>query len=203
MSGSPPWSNRLGLSVTALLIASSAMAQTTTFAGAPAGAIGIEDEIAIAKSRKAAPASITSDATIAIVEKGRLRVVLKGANDWTCLPGVEAAAFASPMCVDRNGVAWLQAWLDHKAPPENRISIGYMMQGESGSLGNPYAKGEKQSADWIVVGPHVMLMGARAMQEGLSSSPSDKAGVDTSKPFVMWAGGPYEHLMIPIGPRAR
>ncbi len=204
----PARSLLLGFSVAALLTACacSGVAQTTPGNAPEAlpGEIPTQDQRAIVTARKAAPTPIASDATVAVNENGRLRVVLKGSNGWTCLPSMATTAAtgqttAAPICVDGNGVVWIQAWLDHKPPPENRTSVAYMMQGEAGSASDPYAKTDTQSADWIQVGPHVMVMGARAMQEGLSASAPSKAGIDTTKPFLMWPGTPYEHLMIPLG----
>ena len=39
-----------------------------------------------------------------------------------------------------------------------------------------------------------MVMNATEMMAGYP----DAANPDTSKPYIMWAGTPYAHLMIPI-----
>ena len=50
--------------------------------------------------------------------------------------------------------------------------------------------------NWVVTGPHVMIVGAeaRSMLEGYPR----EATADPSKPYVMWPGTPYEHLMLPV-----
>ncbi len=189
--------------------------------GATGGA-SITNEQFITIAQSAAPSGVSEGATIAINENGKLRTLREGSNGWTCLPsfpqgGAQAAGgmTGKPICVDRNGLDWIQAWLDHKDPPANKISAAYMLQGVSASESNPYAQGSEQ-ADWIQAGPHVMILGARALREGLSASvggeqqqgvgQSNASGrstaqnwkTDTTRPFVMWQGTPYEHLMIPI-----
>jgi len=39
-----------------------------------------------------------------------------------------------------------------------------------------------------------MVVGAKGMMEGYPRAPKP----DTSEPYVMWAGTPYEHLMLPV-----
>ena len=46
----------------------------------------------------------------------------------------------------------------------------------------------------MVTGPHVMIVGAGAKTLGLASS----AEADPAGPYMMWAGTPYEHAMIPV-----
>jgi hypothetical protein len=185
-------------SAVALTTASFAQAQTTT------GATGQQQQITTAES--AAPSSISGAATIAVNENGKLRTLREGTNGWTCLTSfpassTQAAEMAGkPICVDKNGLEWIQAWMEHKNPPANRISAAYMLQGVSASALDPFATGRQQGTSWIQVGPHVMVLGAKGLREGLSASvPTGKSRIDTSKPFVMWPGTPYEHLMIPIG----
>lgn len=185
------------VSMFALTCASFALAQAMT------GATTQEQQITTAES--AAPSAVSRNATIAVNEAGKLRVLREGSNNWTCLTSFpEAAAQTTgtmagkPICMDKNGTEWIQAWMEGRDPPKNRIGAAYMLQGVSASATDPFAKGREQGANWIDVGPHVMVLGARGMQEGLSvAAPGEKA-VDTHMPFVMWSGTPYEHLMIPI-----
>jgi hypothetical protein len=39
-----------------------------------------------------------------------------------------------------------------------------------------------------------MIMGATEMLAGYPTSPDP----DTSRPYVMWAGTPYAHVMMPV-----
>src|SRR5919206_149763 len=43
-------------------------------------------------------------------------------------------------------------------------------------------------------GPDPQCVGAKGMMEGYPRNPLP----DTKAPYVMWAGTPYEHLMIPV-----
>jgi len=44
-------------------------------------------------------------------------------------------------------------------------------------------------------GAHVMIVGSGAKM--LDGYPRDPKG-DATKPYVMWPGTPYEHLMLPV-----
>ncbi len=48
---------------------------------------------------------------------------------------------------------------------------------------------------WVKTGPHVMIVGAAP--DFYAMYPKD-AQPDTSVPYVMWPGTPYQHLMIPV-----
>ena len=53
---------------------------------------------------------------------------------------------------------------------------------------------QPRSNNWITTGRHVMIMNATDLMAGY---PTD-AKPDTSKPYVMWHGTPYAHLMVPV-----
>jgi hypothetical protein len=48
---------------------------------------------------------------------------------------------------------------------------------------------------WVKTGPHVMIVGADTVFYDMYPK---SATPDTSVPYVMWAGTPYQHLMIPV-----
>ena len=60
---------------------------------------------------------------------------------------------------------------------------------------DPYAKGPAPHNHWIATGAHVMVVGPAV--KAMTGYPKS-ADPDTTKPYVMWAGTPYEHLMIPV-----
>jgi hypothetical protein len=62
---------------------------------------------------------------------------------------------------------------------------------ESQGVGN--AQRPAANNNWISTGPHVMAVGANGMM-GYSRD----AKPDTAKPYDMWAGTPYEHVMLPV-----
>jgi hypothetical protein len=96
------------------------------------------------------------------------------------------------MCVDPNGLAWIQAWIARQPPPDGIVGFGYMLAGGSdASNHDPFATGPAAGGDWVETGPHVMIFGS-----GLTGYPTTHE--DTSRPYLMWAGTPYEHLMAPV-----
>ena len=71
----------------------------------------------------------------------------------------------------------------------------YMLAGGSdGSNTDPYAARPAPGNHWVSTGPHLMVVAAPSL---LTNYPSS-ATPDTSQPYVMWAGTPYAHLMIPV-----
>src|SRR4051812_2684396 len=74
-----------------------------------------------------------------------------------------------------------------------------MLNGDSGvSNTDPYNKDIQPAAtnNWVQTGPHVMIVGTDA-KTMFQSYPRD-ANADPTKPYVMWPGTPYEHLMLPV-----
>jgi hypothetical protein len=155
------------------------------------------DEQIIASAQAAAPAAIASGATVvAVGADGAMREVRKGTNGFTCMADNPATPGADPMCGDANAMEWAAAWIGKKTPPPNKVGFMYMMSGGTdASNTDPYATAPTAENNWIKTGPHVMVVGAKGMMEGYPASPTP----DTSKPYVMWAGTPYEHLMLPVG----
>jgi hypothetical protein len=86
--------------------------------------------------------------------------------------------------------------MGHKTPPEGTTGVMYMLEGGTdASNTDPYAKQPTAENNWIKTGPHIMIVGSK---EILAGHPSG-AKPDTAAPYVMWAGTPYAHLMVPIG----
>ncbi len=154
------------------------------------------DQELIASAMSAAPAAIAKDASIVTMDmKGGTRTIRKGTNGWTCVPDDPGTPGNDPMCADPNAWEWATAYLAHKPPPD-KVGFIYMLQGGSdASNTDPYASGVPKGSKWVVTGPHVMMVGP-----AVKSIPGYKAGPnpDTTKPYVMFGGTPYEHLMIPV-----
>ena len=151
----------------------------------------------VASAMKAAPMSVAKNATvIAMDEKMNIRTVRKGTNGWTCMPDNPATPGPDPMCMDASAMLWLQAWVAHQAPPAGKVGFMYMLAGGTdASNTDPYATRPTASNHWIKTGPHVMIVGGD--QSFLDAYPKN-ADPDTSAPYVMWAGTPYQHLMAPV-----
>ena len=70
----------------------------------------------------------------------------------------------------------------------------YMLEGGTdASNTDPYATKPTAENNWIKTGPHIMVVGSKEILAGHPSGPQP----DTSVPYVMWAGTPYAHLMVP------
>jgi len=135
------------------------------------------------------PLAISKDATIvAMTPDMKLRTVRKGTNGYTCMPDPD------PMCADQNAMTWFDAYLNKKDPAKDKVGFVYMLMGDHGASNtDPWAEKATPTNNWVKTGPHVMIVGAKGMTDGY---PHD-AKADPTKPYVMWPGTPYEHLMLP------
>ena len=151
----------------------------------------------VASAESAAPASIAHNASVVNVgTDGTMTTLRKGSNGWTCMPDSPATPGPDPMCFDQNASNWVAAWVGHKPPPPDTVGLMYMLEGGTdASNTDPYADGSKKDTRWVTTGPHVMVTGPRV--KGLPGYATG-AAPDTSKPYVMFGGTPYEHLMIPV-----
>jgi len=177
---------------------------TTTTAGNEAAAntgmamtppANATDADLIQSAETAAPAAVGKDATvIAVSADGAMRVVRKGTNGFTCMADAPDTPGPDPMCADANATEWINAWVGHKTPPDKAGFMYMLAGGTDASNTDPYAKAPTDQNHWIKTGPHVMIVGSKA---ALAGYPTD-ANPDTSKPYVMWSGTPYAHLMVPV-----
>jgi hypothetical protein len=151
----------------------------------------------VKSAESAAPASIAHNASIVTMDaSGNATIVRKGTNDWTCIPDSPATPGPDPMCADANAMKWADAWIHHKPAPAGAVGVMYMLEGGTdASNTDPYATKPTAENDWVKTGPHLMIVGSKEVLAGYPSG----AKPDTSAPYVMWAGTPYAHLMIPIG----
>jgi hypothetical protein len=173
-----------------------ALAPSYGFAQVPKGQ-NMSDEELIKFSLSAAPEAVTKDAKIiAMGPDGKMRTLRQGTGQWTCMPGHADPANPDPMCGDKNAMDWAGAWMGHKRPPSNKVGFMYMLRGDGGASNtDPYATKEEAGNNWIKTGSHVMIVGSGAkMLDGYPHA----AKADPTKPYVMWPGTPYEHLMLPV-----
>lgn len=150
----------------------------------------------IASAESAAPAAISKNASIVTADaKGMMTVVRKGTNGWTCMPDAPDTPGPDPMCFDANAGKWVEAWVGHKAPAAGSVGLMYMLEGGTDTSNiDPYATKPTSGNEWVKTGPHLMVVGSK---EILAGHPAG-AKPDTSQPYVMWAGTPYAHLMVPV-----
>jgi hypothetical protein len=171
------------------------MAHEAPMAHGTAAAGPKDDAALIASALSAAPAAVGREATVIDVgADGAVRVVRKGTGGFTCMADNPATPGPDPMCMDANALEWAKAWMAHAPPPKN-VGFMYMLAGGTDASNvDPYAKAPSSSNHWVKTGPHVMVVGD---SEILQHYPSG-AEPDTSRPYVMWSGTPYAHLMIPV-----
>jgi hypothetical protein len=188
--------SRCAITVCAVALATSAIAAEKTAAKPAMKMPAKSDKELIASAMSAAPAAISKDATVvAMNPDGSMRTLRKGTNGWTCMPDDPATPGDDPMCADPNAWEWTGAWMAHKPPPD-KIGFIYMLKGGSdASNTDPWATAPAKGMQWVSTGPHVMVVGP-----GARNLPGYTTGAqpDTSKPYVMFGGTPYEHLMIPV-----
>ena len=70
----------------------------------------MSDDQTIKSAMAAAPPAVAKNATIVTVnEKGELRTLRKGGNNFTCIADDPSTPGPDPMCMDANGMEWWQA----------------------------------------------------------------------------------------------
>ena len=152
----------------------------------------------IASAMRAAPAKVAQGATIVAMDAaGSMRTLRKGTNGFTCMPDNPATPGPDSMCMDANAMQWVNALVAHKKdPPAGKVGFMYMLAGGTdASNTDPYATKPDASNHWIKTGPHIMILGA---DPSFYDAYPKSADPDTTQPYVMWAGTPYQHLMAPI-----
>jgi hypothetical protein len=152
----------------------------------------------IANAMSAAPAPLASQATVMdwpASDTVPPAVLRQGPNGWVCYPDNPGSEGNDPMCLDKPWQAWGEAYFTHKTPKLSSIGVSYMVApgGGSGSNTEPYAAGPTAENQWGHDAPHLMIVvpDLDALQ-GLPTTRQDGA------PFVMWAGTPYAHIMVPL-----
>jgi hypothetical protein len=165
--------------------------------GAKSGAISAADQKLIKSAMSAAPKKVSGAATIVAMEAdGKMRTLREGTNGFTCMPDNPTTPGADPMCMDKAAWEWAGAWMGHKTPAAGKVGFMYMLSGGTdASNTDPYATKPGADKHWVKTGPHVMIVGADA---SFYDQYPKSADPDTSVPYVMWAGTPYQHLMIPV-----
>ena len=151
----------------------------------------------IASAEKAAPASVAKHAAIvAMGADGTMRTIRPGTNGYTCMADSPETPGPDPMCMDANAMEWAHAWMSKTTPPAGKVGFMYMLEGGTdASNTDPHAKAPSADNHWIKTGPHVMVVGA---DPSFYDQYPTGADPDTTQPYVMWAGTPYQHLMAPI-----
>jgi hypothetical protein len=153
-------------------------------------------DVQIANAMSAAPLAIAKDATILgfPVEGTEMVVLRKGTNEWTCFTDWPASPTNDPQCNDPVWTAWTEAFLAGKDPQVTQPGLGYMLQGgDDTSNTDPFAPVPEKGQPWVTTAPHLMLL-----LPGGFDAKQFTTDHTSGKPYIMWEGTPYEHLMIPV-----
>lgn len=160
---------------------------------------GMTEKEKIADAMSAGPASITQDATLLEWPSepgGEFKMLREGTNGWSCIassPAAQAVGLQDAACEDETWFAWDKAWLAEEAPTVERIGVSYMLSGDAGvSNIDPFATGPTPDNAWHVSGPHIMVLVPGLNYEGFSTNPHNGG------PYIMFAGTPYAHIMVPV-----
>ncbi len=173
-----------------MLAASSSLVAAVAVAAAEPAAV--TDQELMDKLTDAAPAAVLKGATILTMgADGQMKAIQAGTNGWTCMdPG------GAPMCADEAAMEWAKAWKS-KGPAPQKLGFIYMLNGDNGTSNtDPYATAETPDNNWVKTGSHVMIVGAEA--KSMTQGYPRETTPDPTKPYVMWPGTPYEHLMLPV-----
>lgn len=162
--------------------------------GIPAVANADDKQAMLDDALSAAPPSLREKVTVMDWENN---VLQKGSSAYTCFPTPPQLKGTAPMCMDGPWMAWAQAWMKKEPVETKTIGISYMLAGDGGASNiDPYAEGETADNQWVVEGPHLMIITPdKTLLDSLPTDPNNGG------PYVMWKGTPYEHIMVPVGPR--
>jgi len=117
-----------------------------------------------------------------------------GTNGWTCFADNPGSPRNDPMCFDGTFGQWAGAWMAHRPVTITSFGVAYMLQGGSdASNTDPFATEPKAGEAWVDTGPHVMVLNIGDMFAGYPTT-----AANTKAPYVMYAGTPYAHLMLPV-----
>lgn len=151
----------------------------------------------ISSAASAAPRAVSDNASVVTYDqRGVLRTLRQGSNNFTCMPDDPTTPGDDPICVDANGLEWILALAANKIPTPGKIGIGYRLQGGSDASNlDPMASAPADGATWIKSGPQILILNAGA---ALAGYPEAQTTPDPTRPFVMFAGTPYARLVIPV-----
>jgi hypothetical protein len=162
-----------------------------------AGQDDADDQAKIEVAMSAAPASIADNATIydlALDAAGKFVVLREGSNGWSCFPDAPGTPANDPMCLDPTWLAWLSAYVAGEEPKTTVLGLAYMLQGGSdASNTDPFATGPAEGDEWVASPPHVMILLPGKIDQTAFSTDHHNGG-----PWIMWAGTPFEHIMMPV-----
>ncbi|MBL8163943.1 MAG: hypothetical protein JNJ61_18290 [Anaerolineae bacterium] len=156
-----------------------------------------ETQAKIESAMSAAPAAIAQDATILDWEfdaDGKFVVLREGTNGWSCLPDDPSTPVNNPICLDDVVMEWFYALLAGEEPSVTVPGFSYQLQGDEAFSNSDPGVTEPAADHWMSTAPYMMVI--LPAEVDLSGFSTDE---HSDGPFVMWAGTPYQHIMVPVG----
>ncbi len=147
-------------------------------------------ETKITRALSAGPPEIAKTATVAEMDgQGKLNILRRGTNGFTCMPGDPTGVGNPPMCADSVAMQWNDDFAHHKPKPTTTTpGIEYMLAGATQrSDSDPY----DTTSPPIRIGPHWMIL--------WPFDPKTTGLPTTHKPtgaYIMWGGTPYAHVHV-------
>jgi hypothetical protein len=174
------------LLTTVLLTVAPAFAQSSA-------RLAVTDAEKIADALRAGPVFVTKDATLLdwpAASGGEYRVLRKGSNQWTCLPGLPGDTHDEPGCFDHIFLQFMKDSLAGRTPDVRSVGISYMYVGKW----VPSKSHATGSGDEFHVGPHIMIIGLdQKIMQTLNHDGSN------GEPYVNTLPGRSElYLVIPV-----
>jgi hypothetical protein len=151
------------------------------------------DKQLIASAMSAAPAKVAKGATIVAMEAdGKMRTLRQGTNGFSCMPDNPATPGPDPMCMDKNAMEWVHAWIAH-TNFQGKSVLCTCRGGTDAALTRT-----RPSLMPRIIGSRpgrTMIVGADASFYDMYPKSADP---DTSVPYA-WAGSSHQHPMAPGG----
>lgn len=157
----------------------------------------------IRNARSAAPYEVAAGATVLdwpAHDSLPFDTLERGTTGWTCLPDMAATPTNDPVCADEEFGGWADAWLARRPPAVRAMGVAYMLQGgQVASDTDPFKMSPDSGQPWLVDPPHLMIVMPNPRQS-FATLPTARTATG---PWVMYAGTPYAHLMVPLGSAVR
>jgi hypothetical protein len=152
----------------------------------------------IRNARSAAPSDIAMAATVLdwpASDTAQPRQLASGTNGWSCYPDDLRTPSTDPVCLDDVMGQWFASYTKHQPPHITAMGVVYALQGgDYASATDPFKMEPDSGQSWHQHGPFVVIAMPNPARSfaGLATAPNG------GQPWVMYAGTPYAHLMVPV-----
>jgi hypothetical protein len=183
--------------VALLVVVAGALALGLARSVPTAGQDDADTQAMIESAMSAGPSSLSADATIldyTLDDAGKFVVLREGSNGWSCYPDYPTSPGNDPQCLDQTWLDWMYAYFAGEEPEVKVPGLAYMLQGGSDpSNTDPLATEPPAGEDWVSTPAHIMLLLPGELDQSVFTTDHH-----SGQPYIMWAGTPYEHIMMPV-----